>query len=56
MMKYNYNNICYKSCPNGTYPLSNNIYSKYKSIINYNISSSIILDNDFISSFININN
>ena len=41
--KYNYNNICYKKCPNDTYNISNNICIKYNKY-NDNIYSSIIIN------------
>ena len=50
--KFDYKNICYKTCPNGTYNISNNICKKYNKFNGYtgDIYSSLIIDTDNIYS------
>ena len=58
--KFNYKNICYQTCPNNTYNISNNECIKHNEFFGYNgyIHSSTNLDSDnFYSSIVlNTNN
>ena len=54
---FNYNNICYETCPNGTHNIYNNICIENDyNIINYDISSNIIDNNGYITNITNIIN